>query len=269
MAANEIKKRNWFIKLSKQFFSSHEVRIIEGRPNGRLHAYIYLKLLSQAVCHDGMLRASDLIPYDENMLASVLGEEVDSIKGTLADLRALGLIELWQDGTLFFKQLDSLVGSQIDSPEANRKRLQRAKNYLENNVVDKNRTNCPVEIRDKSKEIKEKENIKEKIPYEEIITYLNEKVGAHYKSTSEKTRELIQARWNQGFRLEDFKKVIDNKAADWLNTEYSKFLRPETLFSNKFEGYLNQVSGGNNRKATEPEWLKDYKEHIEDGVEML
>ena len=37
-----------------------------------------------------------------------------------------------------------------------------------------------------------------------------------------------------------FKIFIDNKAFEWLGTYFEKFLRPETLFSNKFEGYLNQ-----------------------------
>ncbi len=55
-----------------------------------------------------------------------------------------------------------------------------------------------------------------------------------------KTKDFIKARWNQDFRLEDFKKVIDIKTAEWLNTDSDKYLRPETLFGSKFEGYLNQ-----------------------------
>ena len=34
--------------------------------------------------------------------------------------------------------------------------------------------------------------------------------------------------------------MIDIKSSQWLDTDMSKFLRPETLFSNKFEGYLNE-----------------------------
>lgn len=51
---------------------------------------------------------------------------------------------------------------------------------------------------------------------------------------------LIRARLNEGFVEEDFFKVIDTKCKQWLNTNMEKFLRPETLFSNKFEGYLNE-----------------------------
>ncbi|HFJ5095457.1 TPA: conserved phage C-terminal domain-containing protein [Staphylococcus aureus] len=78
------------------------------------------------------------------------------------------------------------------------------------------------------------------IPYKEIIEYLNKKAGKHFKHNTAKTKDFIKARWNQDFRLEDFKKVIDIKTAEWLNTDSDKYLRPETLFGNKFEGYLNQ-----------------------------
>ena len=52
------------------------------------------------------------------------------------------------------------------------------------------------------------------IPYQKIITYLNQKIGTSYKSTSKKTQKLIKARFNNGFTLEDFYKVIDNKYDD-------------------------------------------------------
>ena len=79
-----------------------------------------------------------------------------------------------------------------------------------------------------------------RIPYKEIVDYLNEKTGKNFKHKTAKTRKFIEARWNQDFRLDDFKKVIDVKTDEWLNTDSDKYLRPETLFGTKFEGYLNQ-----------------------------
>lgn len=73
-----------------------------------------------------------------------------------------------------------------------------------------------------------------------IVDYLNQKTGSQYKNTTRKTRELIQARLNEGFTEQDFFTVIDKKYREWKGTEWEKFVRPETLFSNKFEGYLNQ-----------------------------
>lgn len=79
-----------------------------------------------------------------------------------------------------------------------------------------------------------------RIPYKEIVDYLNEKTGKNFKHKTVKTRKFIEARWNQDFRLDDFKKVIDVKSDEWLNTDSDKYLRPETLFGTKFESYLNQ-----------------------------
>ncbi|MEI2419826.1 conserved phage C-terminal domain-containing protein, partial [Arthrospira platensis SPKY2] len=71
--------------------------------------------------------------------------------------------------------------------------------------------------------------------------YLNTKANSSYKHTTAATQKCIKAHWNEGFRLDDFKRVVDNKVEDWINDEkFSKFLRPQTLFSNKFEGYLNE-----------------------------
>ncbi len=75
---------------------------------------------------------------------------------------------------------------------------------------------------------------------DEIITYLNNKAKTNYKTTTKKTKEIIKARMNEGFKVDDFKTVIDKKCDEWTGREMEKYLRPETLFSNKFEGYLNQ-----------------------------
>lgn len=79
------------------------------------------------------------------------------------------------------------------------------------------------------------------IPYQEIVEYLNTRANKRYRATTAKTKRLIKARWNEGNRLDDFKKVIDNKVAEWLHdSKMQQYLRPETLFGTKFEGYLNQ-----------------------------
>ena len=91
-----------------------------------------------------------------------------------------------------------------------------------------------------NKDLKEK-NIKEKDLFaEDVISYLNFKAGTHYRAVG-KTLQLINARVNEGYTTDDFKKVIDKKCKEWLGTPYEKFLRPSTLFApSHFEEYLNQ-----------------------------
>lgn len=77
--------------------------------------------------------------------------------------------------------------------------------------------------------------------HKDVIDYLNGKIGARYKASSAINKRLIDARVKEGYELDDFKRVIDNKVASWANdTKMSKYLRPQTLFGTKFESYLNE-----------------------------
>lgn len=98
--------------------------------------------------------------------------------------------------------------------------------------------------------------------YKEVIDYLNFKTNSNYKHTTKKTKDLIKARINERFTLEDFKKVIDNKCEDWKNTDLAKYLRPETLFGTKFEGYLNQ-------KKELPDWFDKNMRKSSDNLDEL
>ena len=108
----------------------------------------------------------------------------------------------------------------------NRGMQQSLTNNLNNNI--NNKLNNIIELKDS-------------IPYEEITKYLNEVAGTNYRASSKKTQQLIRARINEGFTLEDFRVVIEKKTREWINDNKMKaYLRPETLFGTKFEGYLNQ-----------------------------
>ena len=95
---------------------------------------------------------------------------------------------------------------------------------------------------EKEKESKiEKENNIYIVEIVEIIDYLNKTCGTNYRTTGKKTCSVITARLNEKYTVEDFKAVIDKKAGQWLHDqEHVQYLRPETLFGNKFESYLNQ-----------------------------
>ena len=76
---------------------------------------------------------------------------------------------------------------------------------------------------------------------EEVISYLNDKLKAHFKPNAKKNREPINARIKEGYTLDEFKRAIDNKIADWGNSKkMAPYLRPETLFGPKMDGYVNE-----------------------------
>lgn len=85
--------------------------------------------------------------------------------------------------------------------------------------------------------------------FNEIVAYLNETTGSRFKSSSKKTQRLIRARLSEGFTVDDFKNVIEVKSKQWLgDNKMEEYLRPDTLFSNKFEGYLQQANRASSKQ---------------------
>lgn len=127
--------------------------------------------------------------------------------------------------------LTAKLGGEYDAQqvvhEVHSKKTYNKKTYIKSNIY------SPTE--------QEEKKINKDI-HKRIIDYLNEKADKSFKSTTKKTQSLIDARFAEGFVEEDFYKVIDNKVLAWLeDVKMSVYLRPETLFGNKFESYLNEV----------------------------
>ncbi|WP_304229172.1 conserved phage C-terminal domain-containing protein [Lactobacillus kitasatonis] len=108
-----------------------------------------------------------------------------------------------------------------------------------------NRTLSNINIKNyQNKEItnkrKEKSSAEAEPAISEIINYLNKKAGTHYNPTTKAYQELIKTRLAEGYTVEDFKTVINNQAFSWQNTQAWKYMRPSTLFKDKyFDEYLH------------------------------
>ena len=134
-------------------------------------------------------------------------------------------------------------GSRLVEPGNEVPELPEGSRTIDGQVTDK----CPHSI---GKDSIGKDSI-DNIPYKEIIEYLNTKTGKNYRDNVQKNKSLIKARWSEGYRLDDFKQVIDNTVTDWSGTKYAKYLRPETLFGTKFDSYLNQGKVVKREKKTD------------------
>nr|DAI14901.1 MAG TPA: hypothetical protein [Caudoviricetes sp.] len=99
----------------------------------------------------------------------------------------------------------------------------------------------------------------------EVVQALNEETGAHYRPTSKATMRHVLARLREGFSVEDCKEVIRKKAEEWGGTDMAKYLRPETLFGSKFEGYLNAPEDP--KAKADAEWRKSIDEKCADWDE--
>lgn len=96
--------------------------------------------------------------------------------------------------------------------------------------------------KEKEKEEEKKDRRKSEPTHEQvtaIVSFLNRAAHTRYQTSTAKTKSLIAARMREGFTVTDFKEVIAKKCAEWMGTDMERYLRPETLFGPKFEGYLN------------------------------
>ena len=141
MAARDTERYYW-LKLDRGFFKRHDIAVIEDMPNGKDYVLFYLKLMLESVDHEGALRFSDTIPYSESMLASVTRTNVDIVRSALNLFIDLGMVEVFDDKTLFMKEVAKLLDSETYS--AKRKRENRQNVTIAENVPPVS-ANCPQE----------------------------------------------------------------------------------------------------------------------------
>lgn len=265
-----------WIKLSTQMFDDEKIKLIEQMPDADTILVIWVKLLSQAgkANANGYIYLSENIPYTDEMLATIFSRPLNTIRFALETFRQFGMIEVDEDNFISIanwekhQNIEGLDRIREQTRKRVAKHREKQKQLTDDSNVSVTLRNATEEDKNKNKNRLDKERDKERdkdtmsdssnqttIPYKEIIDYLNLICNTKYRAGTKKTQTLIKARWNEGFRVDDFKEVIEKKSAQWLNnTEMQKFLRPETLFGTKFEGYLNEIVNtpkpNNQRSAT-------------------
>jgi predicted phage replisome organizer len=145
------RKKYYWLKLKRDFFKRHDIRIIEEMPNGKDYILFYLKLLLESVDHEGTLRFSDTIPYNEQMLSVVTNTNIDIVRSAMKLFVELHMVDIFDDKTIYMSEVEKYIGSETQWAE--KKRLQRAKG----DNVPRLSSNCPteleLEIREESLEI--------------------------------------------------------------------------------------------------------------------
>lgn len=259
-------KKYYWIKLKDTLITSDAVGFLMKQEYGANYVVLYQMLCLKTINTEGRLErkiGEITIPFDEEKIQKDCKYfDIETIKKALELYKKLDLIYKDIDGTLTIRNHKEMVGSETSKAKLMRN-LREKNDDNGNNVTNElpkcyqNVTNDEVtmlhrerdkriekENRERDKRIEKEKEIKNSSFdfINEIITYLNSICNTNFKPNTPKTQTLIQARLNDGFSIDDFKTVIDKKSSEWLDTEWQKYLRPETLFGNKFESYLNQVA---------------------------
>lgn len=270
-------KRYYWIKLKTDFFNQETIDFLLSQENGCQYIVLYQMLCLNTANNNGEMatRIGEMIvPYDINKIVrDTKYFTFDTVAVALELFKKLGLIYQEEGEVLKISNFEEMVGSE--SVWAEKKRLYREKQNKQLELSEgQKKDNVRQEIRDKRLDIRDKILDIDKeleiiptethLPYKEIVDYLNNLAGTNYRASSKKTQQLIKARINEGYTIEDFKVVIDKKTREWINDNKMKaYLRPETLFGTKFEGYLNQPVKELTTKDLTP--YTDFSEFYTDG----
>lgn len=272
-------KKYYYLKLKDNFFESDEAIILESMPDGYIYSNILLKLYLRSLKNNGLLMFNDLIPYNAQMLATITRHHVGVIEKAIQIFQQLRLIEILDNGAIYMTNIQNFVGKSSTDADRKRAEYNKIKRVGEISTIKTDKTPPEIEIEieiekdikldiDINKEIHSELNNSAKqssayvfpnwlnqssidelkkvspknYPIYIPIQYLNQETGHAYKFIATHTK-FIQARYKDGYTLEDFKKVIDTKVAQWKNnSQMAQYLRPKTLFSpSNFDSYLNEV----------------------------
>lgn len=131
-------KKYYYLRLKDNFFDSDELKILESMKDGYLYSNILLKLYLRSLKNDGKLVVNDRIPYNAEMLASVTGHQIGTVKQALSIFKDLGLIDVLENGAIYMLDIQNFIGR--GSSEADRKREYRQR-------IESDRTNVLTNVR--------------------------------------------------------------------------------------------------------------------------
>ena len=167
-------KKYYYLRLKDNFFDSDELKILESMKDGYLYSNILLKLYLRSLKNDGKLVVNDRIPYNAEMLASVTGHQIGTVKQALSIFKDLGLIDVLENGAIYMLDIQNFIGK--GSSEADRKREYRQR-------IENDRTNVQTNLR----------QISEKSPPEieiELEKEIEKEIHGSAKSTTTKRKRF-------------------------------------------------------------------------------
>lgn len=173
-------KKYYYLRLKDNFFDSDELKILESMKDGYLYSNILLKLYLRSLKNDGKLVVNERIPYNSEMLASVTGHQVGTIKQALSMFKELGLIEVLENGAIYMLDIQNFIGK--GSTEADRRRAYDRKITQEKELL-------KVESVRNLREISEKSTPEIEIELEKDIE-IEKEIHSSAKSTTTKRKRF-------------------------------------------------------------------------------
>lgn len=180
-------KRYYWLKLKRDFFKRHDIKIVEAMPNGKDYVLFYLKLLLESIDHEGELRFSETIPYDETMLSVITNTNIDVVRSAMKIFMKLNMMEVTDDQTIYLEEAAKMLGCEGWSAERVRKHRKEQKLLTSALHCNDDVTKCNLEI---EKELEIDKEIELKINKPQVDTICAEQISC-FTQKQEATFELL------------------------------------------------------------------------------
>ena len=262
-------------------FDDEKIKLIRTMPEGDSIALIWVQILCLAgkINDGGWVYMGQNLAYSDEMLAAILDHPLNTMRIALQTLEQFNMIDVTSDGKIDVLNWEKHQSTDKMARIAQQNSVRQQRYYYRNKLrklgvdvdaegftddldelkamseeLEKPNVSMTLpndtEVRSKKLEVRSKKlevrtdspaEAEPYIPFKEIVEHLNKATNSNYRHSTKATQQIIKARFNEGFTLNDFIKVIDTKTNEWINdNNMAKYLRPQTLFGTKFESYLNQ-----------------------------
>lgn len=248
-------KKFYWLKLKKDFFKRHDIRIIEDMPNGKDYVLFYLKLLCESVDHEGNLRFSEQIPYNESMLSTITNTNIDIVRSAIKVFTELQLMEMLDDKTIYMSEVSKMMGYETEWAKKKREYRERIKSGQ-----------CPSNVltmSDKSKSIEKEKEIDIELDIEKeknIIKKENEAIGTLEQLMCE--LEEMKGKILTPKESEQVLKIFNDYGYKTALYEIKKNQDKSSPIAYTFKVLYEPIKP--QQQETQCEWLKNFKKQFDE-----
>lgn len=114
-------KRYYWLKLKEDFFDEKYVKALRRLPQGDSLAIVYLKMQLKSLKTEGIIKYEGILPDSLAELAMALDEDENVTRLAVEALIRFGVVERWDDETLYMSAMQQLIGSESESAARVRK----------------------------------------------------------------------------------------------------------------------------------------------------
>ena len=228
-------KKYYWLKLKEDFFSNPDIKLLKSQKDGKDYIILYLQLQLISLRNEGILRHKNILPYTPDMLATLTDTSVGIVKQAVELFISLGMVEQWNDGTLYMSEMQKLIGRESESTERVRRHREIKNQQLLplhcNADVTKSNTELEKELeidKEKEKPLCDYDNFFESI----WALYPNKKGKASIKVKQKKILYEIG--------IEELTRCIERYSKDIQGKDKQYIKHGSTFFNGGYVDYLDK-----------------------------